>query len=308
MPPLYGLICEQGEHMLIPKKRKTSPKQREANRRNGAKSNGPRTPQGKQRVALNALKHGLEAQPHYRALLAVGRAYHLLLHELFTSLRPVNAHQRMLVEDLAQLRWERQRIRAARTGLVAEKLRALDRQRDYRLLEFDCDAPDLPQAEVLKKGLDRIPDSPAKFEKMLRCLAILIQVAKESDFSFDTEPELKLLYGEEPSLEGAYLHFTFRRFVKAQSSAGLEAGTGDGHRPQGGGLQRRRSRRFATAQPESPIAKSRPPAQRGGALAVAEGAVCRQAARGAALSPLLPPVHPDHPGAAPSLLCSERGG
>jgi len=35
----------------------------EANRQNGKKSTGPRTPEGKQRSRLNALKHGILARP-----------------------------------------------------------------------------------------------------------------------------------------------------------------------------------------------------------------------------------------------------
>src|SRR4051795_11116675 len=41
-----------------------SPAQIEASRRNGARSKGPVTPEGKERASRNALKHGLTATYH----------------------------------------------------------------------------------------------------------------------------------------------------------------------------------------------------------------------------------------------------
>ncbi len=204
--------------MSLTRKRKPSPKQVEANRQNGRKSNGPRTPQGKLYVVLNALQHGLHAQPVVQAMLAIGekpREHYRVLAQLFASLRPANPHQRMQVEDIAHLRCEKQRLKRARLALIAGKLHRLERERDRRLLEFDYDAPDLPQAELLQKGLDRVPDSAPKFEKMLCCFDVLISVAKQGQFSLDPEPELNLLYGQEPSLDGAYLRNVFRRCVAA---------------------------------------------------------------------------------------------
>jgi hypothetical protein len=156
------------------------------------------------------------------------RAYYRLLGDLLASLRPANPHQRMQVEDIARLRLEKQRLERARAALVAGKVRELELERERRLVEFDWEAPDLPQAELLQKGLDRVPDSPAKFEKMLSCFDVLISQAKEGEFGLDPEPELNLLYGKEPSLEGAYLRNVFRRFRGAKTKKNGVGDSGSG--------------------------------------------------------------------------------
>src|SRR5215831_11424740 len=170
------------------KKRKPSAKQTRANRRNAQKSTGPRTSRGKQQVRLNALKHGLHADPFMQGMLALHedpRAYYRLLGDLLVSLRPVNPHQRLQVEDIARLRVEKHRLQHARAALVAGKVRGRSLGATARLLEFDCEAPDLPQAELLQKGLDRAPDSPPKFEKMLSCFEVLISRVKQDQFRLD---------------------------------------------------------------------------------------------------------------------------
>ena len=217
--------------------RRPSAKRAESNRRNAQKSTGPRTPQGKQQVRLNALKHGLHSDPFVQGMLALQedpRAYYRLLGDLLASLRPANPHQRMQVEDIARLRLEKQRLERACAALVAGKVRELELERERRLVEFDWEAPDLPQAELLHKGLDRAPDSPAKFEKMLSCFDVLISQAKEGQFGLDPEPELNLLYGKEPSLEGAYLRNVFRRFRAAKKNGAGESGSGVGAAHTGG--------------------------------------------------------------------------
>src|SRR6516164_11644109 len=127
-------------------KRNASAKQVAANRRNAQNSTGPRTPQGKAHVALNALKHGLQADPFVQGMLALRedpRAYYRLLGDLFASLRPANPLQRMQVEDIARLRMEKQRLQRARAALVAGKVRELELERERRLVEFDWEAPHL---------------------------------------------------------------------------------------------------------------------------------------------------------------------
>jgi hypothetical protein len=201
-----------GVSHVTDQKRKSSPKQVEANRQNRRKSNGPCTRRASCTSPSTPSSTASTPNRWSRGCSPSGRIRALTI----ASLRPANPHQRMQVEDIAHLRCEKLRLRRARLGLIAGKMHGLEWERDRRVLEFDYDAPDLPQAELLQKGLDRVPDSAAKFEKMLACFDVLIDVAKQGQFALDPEPELNLLYGQEPSLDGAYLRNVFRRFVAAQ--------------------------------------------------------------------------------------------
>ena len=72
------------------RKRPTSARKAEANRRNARKSKGPRTPEGKLRVRLSALKHGVHSDPLVRGMLSIGespQAHYRLLAQLHAHSR-----------------------------------------------------------------------------------------------------------------------------------------------------------------------------------------------------------------------------
>ena len=95
----------------------------EAARLNGAKSRGPRTPEGKARSARNALKHGLTAQAFALAPGEDGAAFQELLDRLVARYRPQDEIAAHLVQRLASVMWRQQRA----DRLEAEVLE----QRDY---------------------------------------------------------------------------------------------------------------------------------------------------------------------------------
>jgi hypothetical protein len=87
----------------------TSPKRVEANRRNAARSTGPRSTTGKQKSRWNSLKHGL------RARLPVlpgedANAYQARLDGWTDSFQPRNAAELYLVERAVQVSWQLDRI------------------------------------------------------------------------------------------------------------------------------------------------------------------------------------------------------
>jgi len=98
-----------------------SEKQAASNRLNAQKSTGPRTPEGKARVAQNALKHGLYASksivnsPHLREDRV---QFDLLYQAAVEDLAPETLFQQALVERIVECLWRQRRVVAAETAQI----------------------------------------------------------------------------------------------------------------------------------------------------------------------------------------------
>ncbi len=92
-------------------------KQTEANRLNAQKSTGPRTAAGKQRSRLNALKHGLRAS---MPVLPGEDPEELenLRESLREACQPADALEEVLVAQMVDAEWKRQRLNRFETGLL----------------------------------------------------------------------------------------------------------------------------------------------------------------------------------------------
>ncbi len=77
----------------------------EASHQNGARSRGPRTPEGKARSARNALRHGLRAQKHLVLPEEDGAEFAALEAALVEELAPVGALQAVLARRVAVAAW-----------------------------------------------------------------------------------------------------------------------------------------------------------------------------------------------------------
>jgi hypothetical protein len=102
------------------------PTRAEAARLNGAKSRGPRTPEGKARSSRNALKHGLTAQAFALLPGEDADAYAALLAGLVRRYRPADELAAHLVQRLASVMWRQQRA----DRLEAEVLAQLEQRHD----------------------------------------------------------------------------------------------------------------------------------------------------------------------------------
>jgi hypothetical protein len=96
-----------------------SPARPEASRTNGAKSQGPKTAEGRARSAQNALKHGLRAQKHMVLPGESAAEFAALEAALMEELAPAGALQTVLARRIVAAAWRLERAErlAAGTGL-----------------------------------------------------------------------------------------------------------------------------------------------------------------------------------------------
>jgi hypothetical protein len=99
----------------------TSEKQAQANRRNALKSTGPKTPEGKVAVRLNANKHGRRSQE----VLLPGEdeeALKELDENLRAELQPLGELENLLVDGIIAAHWRLRRLRRVEAGIFAWEL------------------------------------------------------------------------------------------------------------------------------------------------------------------------------------------
>ena len=111
-----------------------TPQRLDAARHNSQRSTGPRSEAGKERMKMNAVKHGCDAAPENEA--AVMRAlgedperYADLQRELATTYGPGDAFWDQQVADLGKLYWRRNRIERMETGLMRDALEGVEERR-----------------------------------------------------------------------------------------------------------------------------------------------------------------------------------
>ena len=93
----------------------------EASRRNGAKSRGPKTPEGKARSAQNALKHGMRAEKHVVLPDEDAAEFAGLEAALLAELAPVGALQAVLARRIAIAAWRLARADRIEAELFEER-------------------------------------------------------------------------------------------------------------------------------------------------------------------------------------------
>jgi hypothetical protein len=93
----------------------------EASRRNGAKSRGPKTSEGKARSAQNALRHGMRSLRYVVLPDECAAEFHALEEALVEELAPVGALQTVLARRIAVATWRLARADRMEVELFEER-------------------------------------------------------------------------------------------------------------------------------------------------------------------------------------------
>jgi hypothetical protein len=99
-----------------------NPARAEASRRNGAKSRGPITPEGKARASRNALKHGLRAEKYVVVDGESAAAFAAFEAALVADLAPQGALQTLLAGRIARAAWRLERAERIEAELFARQM------------------------------------------------------------------------------------------------------------------------------------------------------------------------------------------
>jgi len=173
--------------MSLRKPTSLTPARLEAARRNAQRSTGPRTQAGKQRMRMNALKHGCDAAPENEAAVmrALGedpQRFAALKDDLMSAYGPGDALWEQQLEDLAKLYWRRQRIERMQTGLMRRALEAIEERQRERSKQIAAATFDPCHGAAMDIDLGDPADPPVRLRLLLSLLGVLRQQVRQGVF------------------------------------------------------------------------------------------------------------------------------
>jgi hypothetical protein len=146
----------------------TSEKQAEANRRNALKSTGPKTPEGKGAVSLNALKHGLLSR---ETLLPDEdeEALRDLGEHLREELQPVGELENLQVERIVSGYWRLRRLGRVEGGIfVSQRFEVLAEQAQREANDYEFHPIDtlMEGTRVKKEHIEKYEEALERARRM----------------------------------------------------------------------------------------------------------------------------------------------
>ena len=174
-------------------------KQAAANRRNAAKSTGPRTKSGKVRSSGNALKHGLSAE-QVVMFDEDPAAFEALRSDLFEHYQPTGPVAEHLVEQVALSIWRLRRVPEIEAGIFECHYYYLQRRR-AQIEQLDVTATD-EERQAKDQQAEPRPFLGNVFRSAERPLSSLIRIAGAiEDSMYRAIRELERIKAERQELD-----------------------------------------------------------------------------------------------------------
>jgi hypothetical protein len=163
-------------------------------RANGAKSNGPHTPEGRQAVALNSVKHGLTAQTVILQNESPDE-YQAELNAYIDHFQPQGIAEQHLVHQLGAAAWRLARYVGVESGLLNDKM---DDQTEW----IDEKHGDVPNKQRVAIAFDALsgPSSSLtllnryearlhhEYQRLLRSLSQMQTARQSAEAKLPSEP------------------------------------------------------------------------------------------------------------------------
>ena len=134
--------------------------QREAARKNGAKSQGPKTPEGKATSSANSLRHGLTA----KAILLTNEEpekFQTLAQGYYDKLQPNDDLERDLIDEMVISKWRQRRDWSCETALF-------DREMDHQTKDVNARFPNIDHASRYALAFKTLADESKAIQLVIR--------------------------------------------------------------------------------------------------------------------------------------------
>jgi hypothetical protein len=202
-----------------------------ANQANSQKSTGPQSELGKRHSSQNACTHLVYARVTAASMKVLGEDP-AEFAELRDSLRrvfaPCDEFEEMLVEDMAELRWRRQRLLRAEAGMIAWKKRKFVLDYEWRLAKGAHKAR-ANELEATQTGFVPLIGGPSEYLKSFGMLRRLREEIQTEGFVERGLRALLFVYGDTLALTatGYPLRKAFEELHKEQKAGNIAAYEGE---------------------------------------------------------------------------------
>jgi hypothetical protein len=136
-------------------------------------------------------------------------AFQQLGKSLRQPLCPQDGFDQMLVEDMAEIRWRRQRLMRAEAGILASKKREFEIEREWKVANYGKGLAGVGNDMLSHDTALRLSDE--NLNQITECLEVLEHFVETEGFREEDSWMLKAVYGEKPSYTGRYLTGMFKR-------------------------------------------------------------------------------------------------